>query len=176
VYQGIDDIQWPIEADEVGLRKFTDGLEVPKALEGVQVARNWEKTYQYWMRCCSRGVMARLLLISTRYVYPCVTPSPECWRMLGYDVAEPMGQHSVLRHEVITGTAPQLQAWRLRLNPAGLFDSLGTAEEFLADRHLVSQTNPRGMELSPGFQFVPVLVHHFCGEEDKEKTKLAIDS
>jgi len=163
VYQGIDDDQWPIESDD-NLRKFLNRLGAPQALEGVEVATLWDETYAYWKRCLARGWKARLLLVSTCYTHPIVVPPKEGWKQLGYDVAEPMGQHSVLRHEVITGTAPQLGHWRSHLNAAGLFEDLETAEAFLHERLTVAERNPQGMELSPGFQFVPVLLHLFVCE------------
>jgi hypothetical protein len=159
-YQGIEGDQWPIESDD--LRRFARGLGVPEALEGVQVATLWEETLAYWRRCMAQGIPARLLLVSTHYAVPQVVPPEGCWRPLGYDVAEPMGNHSVVRHELILGHAPQLSYWRSRLNGAGLFDELETVEEFLRARQAaVDRGDVQGMVLSPGFRFVPVMVHLF---------------
>jgi hypothetical protein len=90
-----------------------------------------------------------------------VNPPEGCWRFLGYDVADPMGTFSVLRHEIISGSAVQLAHWQTRLNAVGLFDDLATAEAFIGERSAIILTDPRGMEDAPDFWFVPVAIEQF---------------
>jgi hypothetical protein len=159
-YQGIEGDPWPIESDH--LREFERKMGVPRPLEGVQVATLWEETLAYWHRCLVQGVPARLLLLATRYVSPMVAMPQGNWKRLGYDIAEPMGNHSVISHELIGGYAPQLAHWRALLNVAGLFDELDTAEAFMHERQAkVDAGDAQGIYVSPGFSFVPVLVHTF---------------
>jgi hypothetical protein len=67
-----------------------------------------------------------------------------------------------LRHEVIGVLAPQLAHWRQRLNAAGLFEDLATAEVFLADREeKVRRGRGEGIYTAPDFFFVPVLLHRY---------------
>jgi hypothetical protein len=157
-YQGIDDDQWPLGPEDYA--RLRDLLGVPPQLMGVQVATRWDRTVAYWRDCRAAGLEPRLLLVSTRYREPEIVAAEAEWVPVGYDVAEPLGQHSAVRHELIAGPLPQLAGWRRRLNRAGLFDTVEAAEEYMADRLRVAAAGERaGMELGSGFRFVPVLIH-----------------
>ncbi len=163
-YQGIDDDRWPIESERGSYEPLLRALGVPEPLEGAEVATRWNEALAYWQRCVAVRPYTRLMLLSTRYEAPRVLPPGVPWTRLGYDVADPMGNHSVLWHELIAGTAPQLAHWRPRLNAVGLFDELEVAEDFIRERRSTAERGDRrGMELGAGFHFVPVLVHLYTG-------------
>jgi hypothetical protein len=165
-YLGIDDAQWPVE-EEDSFGDFARRVGIPGPLAGVQVATRWPETFAYWERCQAVRPQARLMLVCTRYAAPSVDPSSGRWERLGYDVAEPLGNHSAVRHEIITGRAPQLARWRSRLNGAGLFEDLHDAEEFMRERQSAADSGQRqGIYLAEGFRFVPVLVLRFAGLRD----------
>lgn len=161
VYQGIDDDVWPIESDD-NWSKFARKMGIPGHYEGVLAATYWEETFAYWQRCLEFGFQARLLLLDTRYLHPQVTGiQKNKWRRLGYDVADPLGQHSAIRHQLIGGTAPQLAGWRTQLNTAGLFGELFSAEAFIEEWYTIE--NRQGLVPSPPFDFVPILVATYRG-------------
>jgi hypothetical protein len=162
LHDGISDFPWPLENDDLGQwEKLRRELGVPRSFDGVHVAGNWATTFAYFQRSRALQLDARLQLVRTRYNLPRVEPPDECWRFLGYDVADPMGTFSVLRHEIIAGSAVRLAHWRARLNAGGLFDDLATAEAFIAERSAVIRTDPRGMETAPDMYFVPVSIEQF---------------
>jgi hypothetical protein len=161
-YLGVQDNTWPIEWEDA--RKLDVRLGIPPANQGVNVATHWGEVLPYWGRCLELGLPARLLLVSTRYLEPQVTPPDVPWQRLGYDVAHATGNHSALAHEVVGVTAPQLQHWRARLNEAGLFEDLATAEAFLAEREeLVRQGRGAGICVAHDFYFAPMLLHLYTG-------------
>lgn len=162
-YLGIEDDDWPIMGDSY--RRFADTMGVPEQGLGIQVATLWDRVLAYWRDCVVHGIRARLLLVSTRYLHPTVVPPVRCWERLGYDLAEPLGSHSVVRNELIAGSAaPRIRRWRSRLNAFGLFDDLETCEAFMNERRLIIEADETAGYSAPGFKFVPVLLHRYTGE------------
>jgi hypothetical protein len=162
-YRGIDADPWPIERAP-SLRRLLNRLGVPRPLDGVEAATIWEEAHKYWRRCREMSIPARLLMVATRYLAPRTVPPAGRWVLLGYDIAEPLGEHSLLRHEVIGRGMAALAPWRDRLNEAGLLPDLGTAERFMAEWIETAVHGDRQGD-HDGFYFVPVRLHEYEEEE-----------
>ena len=159
IYQGIDDDTWPIESDNY--RKLANQLGIPRQMEGVQVATRWPETVSYWRRCNSVRYNSRLLLLRTRFSIPYIIVNRDDWQSIGYDIADPLGQHSLLKNQVISGSVHQLIKWQSYLNEHGMLDSLELSEDFLAEYNALP--NRVNLPPSPQFQFVPVSVSIYLG-------------
>jgi hypothetical protein len=162
-YRGIDADPWPTERAP-SLRRLLDRLGVPGPLDGVEAATNWDEAHEYWRRCRTLSVPAHLLLVATRYLTPRVAPPAGRWSFLGYDIAEPLGEHSLLRHEVIGNGMAALAHWRDTLNQAGLLPDLETAERFMAE-WIETAVHVDIQGDHDGYYFVPVRLHEY-EEED----------
>lgn len=159
-YLGLDDDQWPVEG-EGGFSALVKAMEIPPAETGVAASPLFEACHAYLNQCLSSSLDARLLLVTTVHKHPRVVPPLGCWTTLGFDVAEPMGCHSVVNQEVLNGAAPQMSHWKSNLNQFGLFDDLITAQRFIVERESVMAINSDGMYTNPYFEFTPVLIHRF---------------